>query len=80
MFGLGFLSKIMGREKFENFRRQETFPIMVALVLVIYVCLSGVLLKFLWNNYAVKYATGLKPINGVLDAIFMKLFITVLMS
>ena len=80
MFNLGFLSNVMGRENFENFRRQETFPIMLALILVVYVCVSGVLLKFLWNNYAVKYATGLKPINGVLDAIFLKLFITVLMS
>ena len=80
MFSLGLLSNILGREKFENFRRQESFPLMMALVLVVYVCVSGVLLKFLWNNYAVKYATVLKPINGVLDAIFMKLFITVLMS
>ena len=79
MLNLGFLSNIMGKEKFENFRRQESFPLMLALVLAAYICVSGILLRFLWNNYVVKLAADLKPISGFLDAIFLKLFVTILL-
>ena len=79
MLNLGFLSNVMGKEKFENFRRQESFPLVLALVLAAYICVSGILLRFLWNHYVVRLAAGLKPIGGFLDAIFLKLFVTMLL-
>lgn len=80
MLNLGFLSGLLGKEKFENFKQHDSFPLMLAIVMTCYFCISGVLLRYLWNTYVVKLASGLRPINGLLDAIFVKLFFTLVLS
>ena len=77
---LNLISRLFGKEKFENFKNQESFPVILAVIMSVYICVSGVFLMYLWNNYAVKYVSGLKPINNFLDAIFLKLLFTLLAS
>lgn len=70
----------MGKEKYANMRQYETSPWMLASVLVAYICISSILLRFLWNTYVVKLASGLRPINGILDAVFVKVFLTLVLN
>ena len=80
MLNLGILSGLLGKERFENFKQHDSFPIMLAVVMICYLCISGILLRYLWNTYVVKLASGLRPINGLLDAIFIKVFFILVLS
>ena len=61
-------------DKFGNVSETEVVVGELVLLLVIWVLVLLFAVKFLWNNYACRFITVLKPVRNILDILALKLF------
>ena len=69
---------LTGGDNFGNVNKTEVVAGELVLLLVLWV-LVLLFAKFLWNNYACRFITVLKPVRGILDILALQIVIAMVL-